>query len=59
MAREGLWRAAAPLNVNDLRAYEFGNAFNYSQPPLKPVHMVTRPIPRGDHIIWSQANQDT
>jgi phospholipase C len=49
----------APLNVNDLRAYEFGNAFNYSQPPLKPVHMVTRPIPRGDHIIWSQNNQDT
>jgi len=49
----------APLNVNDLRAYEFGNAFNYAQPPLAPVRMVTRPIPRGDHIIKSQNNQDT
>ena len=41
------------------RAYGFGNAFNYSQRPLKPVRMVTRPVPRGDDIIWSQANQDT
>jgi phospholipase C len=49
----------APLNINDTRAYGFGNAFNYSQRPLKPVRMVTRPVPRGDHIIWSQANQDT
>ena len=49
----------APLNVNDLRAYGFGNAFNYSKPPLTPVRMVTRPIPRGAHIIKSQNNQDT
>ncbi len=49
----------APLGVNDADAYPFTNAFNYSQKPLKPVRMVTRPIPRGDHIIWSQANEDT
>jgi phospholipase C len=49
----------APLGVNDAQAYPFINSFNYSQKPLKPVRMVTRPIPRGDHIIWSQANEDT
>jgi phospholipase C len=49
----------APLGVNDADAYPFTGAFNYAQAPLKPVRMVTRPIPRGDHIAWSQANQDT
>ena len=47
------------LGVNDAAAYPYTNAFDYSQKPLKPVHMVTRPIPRGDHIIWSQANEDS
>ena len=49
----------APLNINDARAYPFSKAFDYSQAPLAPVHMVTRPVPRADHIIWSQADQDT
>jgi phospholipase C len=35
----------APLGVNDAQAYDFSNAFNYSQPPLKPVPMVHRPLP--------------
>jgi phospholipase C len=49
----------APLGIDDADAYPFTNAFNYSQKPLKPVHMVIRPIPKGDHIIRSQANEDT
>jgi phospholipase C len=35
----------APLGVNDASAYDFSNAFNYRQPPAKPVQMVTRPLP--------------
>jgi phospholipase C len=34
-----------PLGVNDARAYGFAKAFNYAQAPLKPVRMVTRPLP--------------
>jgi phospholipase C len=33
------------LGVNDAQAYDFANAFNYDQPPLKPIRMVTRPLP--------------
>jgi phospholipase C len=49
----------ARLGINDAQAYPFTNSFNYSQAPLRPVRMVTRPVPRGDHIIWSQAKEDT
>jgi phospholipase C len=35
----------SPLGVNDATAYDFKDAFNYSQVPLKPVHMVRRPLP--------------
>jgi phospholipase C len=35
----------APLGVNDAKAYDFANAFNYSQPPLKPIRMVQQPLP--------------
>jgi phospholipase C len=48
-----------PLSENDAFAYNFANAFNYRQKPLKPVPMVTRTIPRGDHIDWSQALEDS
>jgi phospholipase C len=34
-----------PLGVNDADAYDFANAFNYSQKPLKPVAMTARPLP--------------
>jgi phospholipase C len=34
-----------PLGVNDARGYPFTNAFNYSQVPLEPARMVTRPLP--------------
>jgi phospholipase C len=34
-----------PLGVNDAGAYPFTSAFDYSQRPLKPVRMVTRPLP--------------
>jgi phospholipase C len=33
------------LSENDAGAYNFSNAFNYSQALLKPVRMVTRPLP--------------
>ena len=35
----------APLGPNDAGAYPFTDAFDYSQAPLKPVHMVKRPLP--------------
>ena len=35
----------APLGANDAQAYDFSNAFNYSQLPLKRVPMVHRPLP--------------
>jgi phospholipase C len=36
----------APLTKNDAQAYDFSGAFNYSQVPLRPARMVTRPLPR-------------
>jgi phospholipase C len=47
------------LGVNDANAYDLSGAFNYSQAPLKPIAMVSRPVPQGDHIDRSQANDDT
>ena len=35
----------SPLGKNDAQAYDFSNAFDYSQAPLMPVHMVMRPPP--------------
>ena len=35
----------APLGVNDAQAYDFSDAFNYSQLPLKRAPMVHRPLP--------------
>jgi phospholipase C len=34
----------SPLGPNDAHAYDFHKAFNYSQAPLLPVHMVKRPL---------------
>jgi phospholipase C len=49
----------SPLTVNDASAYPFSNAFNYHQAPLTAVRMVTRPVPKSDHIVWSQALEDS
>ena len=46
-----------PLTVNDASAYPFSQAFNYHQAPLPAVRMVTRPVPKGDHIVWSEASE--
>jgi phospholipase C len=35
----------SPLGKNDAHAYNFHNAFNYSQTPLPPLHTVVRPLP--------------
>lgn len=35
----------APLAANDAAAYDLSRAFDYSQPPLAPARMVTRPLP--------------
>jgi phospholipase C len=48
-----------PLSENDARAYPFTNAFDFGQRPLRAVHMVSRPVPKGDHIQWWEARQDT
>jgi hypothetical protein len=51
-----------PLSVNDARAYPFTNAFNYSQAPLRPVPMVTRPLPPGSrhiHLTPAELNDPT
>jgi phospholipase C len=48
-----------PLGPNDARAYPFTNAFDYSQSPVRPVRIVTRPVPSGDHIVWSQGKEDS
>jgi phospholipase C len=49
----------APLGVNDAGAYPLSNAFDYSQAPLAGARMVTRPVPSGDHIVWSQGKEDS
>ena len=33
------------LGANDAHAYDFARAFNYNQLPLKPIRIVTRPLP--------------
>jgi phospholipase C len=48
-----------PLGPNDARAYPFTSAFNYSQVPLRPARMVSRPVPRGDRVNWAQAREDS
>jgi phospholipase C len=48
-----------PLGPNDANVYPFTNAFNYSQAPLRPVPMVHRAVPPGDHVRWAQAREDT
>ena len=35
----------SPLGSNDAQAYDFSNAFNYTQTPLKPAPMTDRPLP--------------
>jgi phospholipase C len=49
----------SPLSANDAKAYPFTSIFNYSQRPLRPVAMVTRPVPKTDHIKYWEARQDT
>jgi phospholipase C len=48
-----------PLSENDARAYPFSNAFGFGQHALRAVRMVTRPVPKGDHIKYWEARQDT
>lgn len=52
----------APVNANDRSAYDFSNAFNYTQAPLRPAHMVTRPLPpsaRHIHLAPAMLNDPT
>jgi phospholipase C len=48
-----------PLSKNDMNAYPFSNAFSFTQAPLRPAHMVTTPVPRGEHIDMKAASDDT
>jgi phospholipase C len=47
------------LGANDAGAYDFSNAFNFAQTPLKPIHMVNRPMPKGDHLDLALDNEDS
>jgi phospholipase C len=49
----------APLGPNDAGAYSYSAAFSYSQQPDRRVHMVRRPVPKGDRIQWWEARQDS
>ncbi len=45
-----------PLNANDRDAYDFSNAFNFAQAPLRPVHMVMSPLsPWARHLRLTPA----
>lgn len=49
----------APLDVNDSSAYDFSNAFNYNQTPLKPIRLARRPLPAtAKHIHVSAIGKD-
>ena len=50
----------APMGVNDKGAYDFSNAFNYSQTPLSPAKMIWRKWPKDAyHINQAELRQDT
>jgi phospholipase C len=49
----------ASLSTNDAHAYAFAHAFNLTQAPLPPAHMVTRRVPPGEHVNLSEDNDDT
>ena len=49
----------APLGVNDTQAYPFSDSFDYSQKPLKPVRMVHRALPKGEHIDLAELQDPT
>ncbi len=48
----------APLTVNDQSAYDFSNAFDYAQTPLKPLRLVQRPLPTSARHISASAIGD-
>jgi phospholipase C len=49
-----------PLGPNDMDAYNFSNAFNYSQKPLKPARIVYRKWPKDAyHINPAELREDT
>jgi phospholipase C len=54
----------APLSASDAGAAaagaDFQSAFDYSQSPQhRKVPMTWHPVPRGEHIRWGQAEQDS
>jgi phospholipase C len=48
----------SPLGVNDQSAYDFSNAFNYAQTPLKPLRLVQHPLPTSAAHISAAAVGD-
>jgi phospholipase C len=49
-----------PLGPNDSAAYDFSNAFNYSQKPLPPAKMIYRKWPKDAyHLNKAELRQDT
>jgi phospholipase C len=50
-----------PLEQNDASAYDLSGMFSLSAKSKlgERARMVTRPVPKGDHIVWSELKQDT
>jgi phospholipase C len=49
----------APLSANDAGAYNFSNAFDYSQAPLRPAQMTKRALPPwARHLKITKAEAD-
>ena len=46
------------LGSEDANAYDFSNAFNYSQPPLTPAKMATRPLPASARHLPANADNN-
>lgn len=48
------------LSINDLDAYDFSDAFDYTQSPLRPAHLSQRPLPASArHISAASVANDT
>jgi phospholipase C len=47
--------ALAPLWVTDRDAYDYANAFDYTQKPLAPLHLSPRPVPPSS-VKWIEAH---
>jgi phospholipase C len=48
-----------PLSSTDKNAYDYSNAFNFSQKPLAPIRLVQHPVPASSLAYLASHPQDT